>query len=651
MDASDASSSLRRSPLGAWLARAHGAAIVLLAVWLVFLARIIWVGAYGSRLAFWDEIPAELVENAKRPGGGIPSLEELTRPHNEHRIFWQRLLAFGLLRGNDSTWDSVLRCQANAGLAALAALVLAFALRGKHRGWTGVALFAPALVLTALPIAYANLLFGFQSSFYLQLFLSFAALTALTADPPWRAAWWAGLLCGLAAIFTSGSGFFTAPVLVGWAGLCWLRGNRMAGRPLIGMPRADQWLALIPMLVAAGIILVPGLWLIHRPANAAPQQAGNIGEFAQCLLQHMAWPFPAVSALAPLIWAPSAVLGWLVIAGCGDSRWIGSARAALLVAGWVLLNLLAMSYARGAGAFPPLPRYVDFHVAGLAANGAALVLVWLEADAASRGVRRRTVAFASLAWAALSATGAAGLARQAWAVEMPEISAFRQLQADNVARFTSAGEEDALDGYFSRFHLPYPDAEELREWLSDPEVVARLPSNFRPPSQVGIPSEVSGTCALADLPPGVRPPPGERHWISSFHRGGDQQGTYRGAVITPSGEFLRLWYLGMPTGGAVKLHLKPEGKGKRVPVVSTRRHGTSVWQPLTLRVVPGRAYRVEFSDRSDTGWGAFTQPVDEPPLSRYSQDLSAAAPGWFVGAAALLAALAAWRPRAVWPPS
>ncbi|MFN0125685.1 MAG: hypothetical protein ACKV19_03240 [Verrucomicrobiales bacterium] len=255
------------------------------------------------------------------------------------------------------------------------------------------------LVLNALPIAYSNLLFGFQTSFYLQLLLTFSALTGLAADPPWRARWWIGLLCGLAAILTSGSGFFSALALVGWAVLCWLRGNREAGRPITALPRAGDRRALVPLLVAAGLILVPGLWLLHRPESAAQQQAGSLDEFMRSLLQHMAWPFPSAPWLAPLVWAPSAVLGWLVIRGRGGVRWLESARAALLAAGWVFLNLLAMAYARGAGAFPPLPRYVDFHLAGLAANGAAIALVWIETGAPTRSRMRHTLVTAGLAWA------------------------------------------------------------------------------------------------------------------------------------------------------------------------------------------------------------------------------------------------------------
>ena len=610
----------------AWLTHARRVALILFAGLVVFAARAQWVGTYGSPMPYWDEVSAELVPIAER-SGAWPTTAELTAPHNEHRILWQRLLATILVGANDMTWDSQVRGQVNALITALAALLLALALRGRMRGAEGHLLFWPILLLSALPIAHANLLFSFQTSFHLQMLLSFGALIGLAPGNPRRASWWGGLLCGLAVLFTNGSGFFVAPVLLAWMVLHWLRENQTQNRSFAAPPSGARWRAMLPNFAAIAAILIPGLLLIHRPEGTARQVADGPSEFLADFIQHLAWPRPELVWLGPLIWAPSAILAWLLLRGHGSREWLPSARVALTITGWVLLNLAAMAWARGSGAFGPLPRYIDFHLVGLVGNAACLVLVWHLAKSSRKQVIRRAASLAALLWLSFSTLSTARLATESWQVEMPEFAGFQALQQENVARFTAGGDPKALDGEFSRFHLPYVNAESLRAWLSDPAVVELLPPHLRPANaEVAARAEATGTCALSELPPGISPPPGHLHWVSSFHLGEEQTGEYRTGPIVPRSDRMTIHYLGMPTGGALKLELIAEEGGRRIPFLATRRHGTSVWQPLTVEVIPGRAYRLEYLDRSQNGWSAFTLPVDDPPLSHLARQVHSATP-------------------------
>jgi hypothetical protein len=588
--------------------------LTILAGLLVFAVRAHWIAESSYRLPYWDEIPAELLPNASLAPGTMPTIGELTAPHNEHRILWQRLVALGLFRGNHGMWDSQLRCLANAVFTALYAVLLAVVVRGSHRGRRGHALFWPGILALAGPVAYQNMLFAFQTSFHLQMLFSIAALAGLTGAHWKQARWWLGLAAGLAALFTNGSGFFTAPVVLVWTAISLMRPRE--GETWFHKPNKSDFLAALPAITAALLILVPGLLLLHRPEGTSHMGAANVGEFFHGLAKHFAWPWQETIWLAPVVWSPILMLGWLVVRGRGDDRWLASARPVLCIAGWLVLNFLAMAWARGAHAVGPVPRYEDFHLVGILMNACALMLCLFHWRDRGHGKKLPSVWIA--AWLLPTAGGLIWLFHFAIRIELPDFRAFGNIQENNIARYTIGGDSSVFENYVSRFHLPYPNPAELKAWLDQPEVRAALPSNFHADGTPFKDARCEGACSPPALPAGLELPPGETWWASSFQSNGPQEGSFLSAPILARENALRLWYLGMDTGGALKLRLKPEGKGKAINIRTERRHGTSTWMPITIPVEAGKSYRLEFADRSKNGWGAFTLPVDEPPLSRLS---------------------------------
>lgn len=586
-----------------------------LAVLFVFALRVHWIDGSVSRLPFWDEIPAELVAEARRAPGELPGFAELIHPHNEHRILWQRLIAHGLVEANDRVWDSRVRAMTNAIFAALYAGLLAHAFRAGHGGRIGHLLFWPSIALVASPIAYQNMIFGFQTSFHLQMLFSIAALAGLLGSSWTKVPWWFGLAAAFAAIFTNGSGFFTAPVLLVWILLSVARRENGKWFPSWKAELRRQ----LPNLIAAMAILGVGLALLHRPENAGGQQASSVGEFLLGFAKHLAWPWQDKPWVAPILWSPFAALGFLTLLGRGKGIWLASARFTICLGGWLLLNLLAMAYARGAMAIGPVPRYEDFHLLGVAANSAALLLVLTEIRNRRHILVRIVPPAIGMLWGTTAISGLLLLLTEAWRIELPDYQAFGRIREQNTARFTLDGDAGVFDGYVSRFHLPYDNAAELKHWFSEPAVRALLPANFRSPAEAVSAAAREGACTASLLPEGVSVPPGERLLGSSFDRtvvgeGGQAASVTSGPISAPSGAF-RLFYIGMDTGGALKLRLKPEGKGKAIPIATERRHGTSTWMPITVKVDPEKSYRLEFRDASRGGWGAVTLPTNEPRLS------------------------------------
>ena len=93
----------------------------------------------------------------------------------------------------------------------------------------------------------------------------------------------------------------------------------------------------------------------------------------------------------------------------------------------------------------------------------------------------------------------------------------------------------------------------------------------------------------------------------------------------------------MDTGGGLRLNIIPEAGGKKRQIATERQHGTATWMPVDVAVEPGKSYRLEFLDKSDSGWGAFTLPVNEPAASHAAKVLGQLSPGLsFITAVALL---------------
>lgn len=144
----------------------------------VFGLKLDVIHRFGSDLPRWDQLDAEGLAVFVPLAEGKLRLVDLFRPHNEHRIFWTKLLGLIELKLNGQ-WDARLQCTVNAALHSLIAVaVFLFARRGlAHR------LHAPAFVLIALlfglPLAWENPIAGFHSQQYFLLGFSFGAIWIL----------------------------------------------------------------------------------------------------------------------------------------------------------------------------------------------------------------------------------------------------------------------------------------------------------------------------------------------------------------------------------------------------------------------------------------------------------------------------------------
>ena len=432
----------------------------------VFSAKLLLMRQNPVTVPFWDQWDGEArvlylpFNECTLPWSQMFSL------HNEHRVFFSRLLALDLLIINGQ-WDPRLQQVVNAALHALTGLLLVAMLWvANERRRLDLLVFVGALTFS-LPFSWENTLVGFQSAFYFLLLFSILGLWLTTRYRAGMGAWCLGWLCALCGLFTAAGGVLLPLVLAGVAVLKLAHDWR-------------AWRAALLSLVTAASVLAVGVLTASPPLpHHAGLKARSVAEFATAIGRNLAWPWLGHPQLSFLLWLPVGALLLLVL--------IRPARATVrewfivALGSWVLLQAAAVAYGRGAGAGIPPSRYQDFLSLGFVANTMALVLV---CERIPSGTIWRPAAPAALAgWLLFSTVGVDRLLNGT----LVHLNAWRPYwtaQASNVRRFIITSDLAAFTSKRPLEELPYPDPLSLANLLQEPYIRRILPAAVRAPVRV-----------------------------------------------------------------------------------------------------------------------------------------------------------------------
>jgi hypothetical protein len=172
------------------------------------------------------------------------------RPNNEHRIFFTHWMNVGLFLVNHRSWDLLLEASVNAFLSGAIAFVLLTLFRQRYGPLQRLAFGFILAFCFAIPFAYENILWGFQSHHFFFILFSIIAIYYLICSPILSPAWLFGFLRSVAACFSLGSGFYAALAIVGASLVAWTRRDNWTREWLI--------LALVCLLtVLANLPFIP----------------------------------------------------------------------------------------------------------------------------------------------------------------------------------------------------------------------------------------------------------------------------------------------------------------------------------------------------------------------------------------------------------
>jgi hypothetical protein len=590
-------------------ARAVGATVTRWSpvMWLALLfllivsAKLLLLHVYPARVPYLDQWDAEAAGVYIPFDEGCLSWRQMVSFHNEHRIFFTRLLSLGLLMVNGQ-WDPQLQQIVNAGLHAMTALVVAMIFwRASDGRRLNLAVVFCAVVFT-LPFGWENTLAGFQSSFYFLLLFSVLSL-ALTVKRVRSGAWFLGWFCVVSSLVTTAGGLFT-PVATGIAAVLRLISGRCTRREaMVNLGMSGAAFALGLSLVSPAI----------RQSGVFVPRA--FGDFMTAFAGNLAWPWVDVHWMSVIAWLPLlalvAVMLW--------RRRLATDQEVLMVAlgSWVAIQAAGLAFARGAGGAAPASRYMDILSLGLVANAMALIALVDRFHAYRPAWRLATAVL--MAWSTCAIVGSArvggqGLAgaaeRRAWMTTYEH--ALRSfLKDDNIAAF-------ALKGFPEM--VPHWSASMLgNAWLRHPYMREILPPAVREP--LSLEPRPGATPVFVDT--GVYPTtPSDvaRHVRGSYtSMGNPTEGQFESLPVRcQSGAYLRFeiaGYLGIP-GLSLSVRSTPGREVSVQPGELARER----WIASLVRC-PSDSFTIVAVDSRPDLWFAFADPIEVPWGSQIAQTL------------------------------
>ena len=590
-------------------------ALIVAAKWAVF-------DRFGSPMPDWDQWDAEGGELLIPWHGSDRFLSHLFHPHNEHRVVLTKLqnLTLCVLNGQ---WDARLEAVANAMLHALLAVALWIA----GRRWLAVCWQVPWFVLLvplfALPVAWQNVLGGFHSQQYWLVCLSVPAVGLLPFARAFSRAWWLGALAAVLALGSMGSGLLAgiaALIVVGWRG--WRRE--------IGLREAAPTLAVGFAVVAIGVVArVDVEWHRHM-------QVKTVRDFVLSIVHSLQWPWRDRPWAAGLFWLPWAWAVWRVVAPAtardqpvADGSARGRAGAIIgALGGWVLLQIAATAYARGAGADYPASRYMDTLACGAAING--LALGWLLMSPPGRRAGRLGLHALGLAWVIALGWGLFYQVGGTFEWELPDAKKYYVKAEGHMRRYLATGDPKHL----AHPDIPYPSAQGLIDRLAEPPLRAMMPVPLRPPLPLVPDSPPSTPFVLNDARPadpasasrlGLSPATPPLDFAPSWGSYGGNPGgvSSRGAWQSkplpppPAFSWLRFETAGHTGEPGVALELRSaDGTRLLANVKPTRTPGDS-WRAAYVPS-PRVPYIIAARDDDPARWLAFSGPIEMGPLSYWA---------------------------------
>jgi hypothetical protein len=611
---------------------------------LIVAAKWATFDRYGSPMPDWDQWDAEAVELFIPWFDGDNFLSHLFHPHNEHRIVLTKLQNLALLLLNGQ-WDSRLEAVTNAMLhAALAVALWVCARRWVAARWHAL-LFVVIAALFGLPLAWQNILGGFHSQQYWLLALSFVAIVSLPYSRVWSAAWCLGVMSALLVLGSMGSGLLAAAIVL--LVVVW----RAATREI---SLRSAW----PTLFFAAAILAFGLATRVEVAWHQEMKARTVHDFFFSTIHSLQWPLSGANWAAAVLWLPWLLVVWHVLAsrwrGLAPGRSVGPAdsyppgappeaasgqvaslrirggQTIAALGGWVLVQVLATAYARGAGADYPASRYMDTLAFGTAVN--AVAIAWLLTLAVSSWPARYAGYALGLGWMITLSLGLREVSQRNFGYELPEAKKYYFHAEANMRRYLATNDRHHLDSPA----IPFPSADGLVERLAHPKLRSLMPVPIRAslPMTKSRSADCTGfiennavgavwaTAPRLGLSPPTPPLDDVATW-GSFRPTGDgkdAKGTWQSAPLTAGlGGWLKFETAGDPGPRAtgVRLTLHDAKTGELLGEVAPSRRAGDGWRAAYVRA-PRVPFVIRAEDTSATEWIAFSPPVEMAPLSYWA---------------------------------
>src|SRR5262245_54890930 len=216
-------------------------------------AKLWLIGTSGSATPYWDQWDSEAAFLYKPYLEGTLRVSDLFLPHNEHRIFFTRILALALtLLELNGYWDAALQMAINTVIH-VGSITVLLSLLGRALQPSYVTLLAVfTAVLFAIPFGWENSLSGFKSPFYLLVFFTFLCFLTFHGAAAFSSRWWLGIALTFACFFSLASGALTLVSIVALLAYQFVLRRRRGQKEVLGI----VLLTAVTMLLVSYISVV-----------------------------------------------------------------------------------------------------------------------------------------------------------------------------------------------------------------------------------------------------------------------------------------------------------------------------------------------------------------------------------------------------------
>jgi hypothetical protein len=428
-------------------------------LFLFLLIKIYIIYRYGNLVPYWDQWDSEAADLYPKWINGNLKFVDLLAPHNEHRIFTQRVLNLLLFELNARVWNPMLQMYVNAFLHTISLATLLYFFSKSLAPKFKILLFSLSLLLLSIPFGLENTLSGFQSQFYFLLLFTFLFLWGMSNFKVGTLRWWMAFLFGIFCPLSLASGAFS--LIVGGLVLLIRKRNEKF------VNQIPIWAILLPLIV--GII---SIYFTPNLPHHAGLKAQSFWQFITSFFSISSWPlrshsFGGLFLGTIVIQAPLFIFGYLFFSKISfrspKNLFIFS------IALWLVAQILSIAYGRAAA--PITSRYLDLFSIGIILN------VYIVLNVISNEFKLNTNIFShslSFAWLVLIFAGFLPLIKNSIS-DLEFKSRASAEQEKNVRSYLCNGNSEFLQ----KGRIPYPDKVRLKTLLDDSSIRSFLPSDLK----------------------------------------------------------------------------------------------------------------------------------------------------------------------------
>lgn len=438
-----------------------GCGIVLFAVG----AKLALIDRYGTDQPYADQWAAEGMYMLRGPLYYDVDFQQMISTHSEHRPALSRYWLRGLIAVNGGQWDPFAQLVANLLIYAVFLGVAWRWLTGLVEGWWRTALALVMMGLFALPCAYENFLWGFQSCFLFMLLTSLTHIILTLQATKSVIRWLVAQCIGLAGLFSIASGVMSAAALVVLSVMALLSDRRQVW----------AWATL----AANALFVALGLWLL--PTGLVSHGGGSTD------------PWAVLAGLGYLLSWPGTELQWclllqgpclaLLLRSFRDHKDGGAGQDRQVVGLGLCMVMASFSIAYGRHVLPDTigVRYYDVLLTGLFVNAVALARLGLRL----RGLSRVSWAVMAVGWLVVVGLGLWRHNRPDALKNLFEYQHNLAVEQRQIVRDFLVTSDPAQLRKYADTTGRFPHFDTTLVFLRDPKVPALLPPSLTPDGHAG----------------------------------------------------------------------------------------------------------------------------------------------------------------------